>query len=79
MKSTLRYVEVKKPFGLEVKSIEPARNASSAMRCQRVFSPPVCSFLLNLVGAKSFSMTQVDALGIGRVMEETCDLLCKDG
>ncbi|XP_051928352.1 arginase-1 [Hippocampus zosterae] len=36
-------------------------------------------FLLNLVGAKAFSMTQVDALGIGRVMEETCDLLCKGG
>ncbi|XP_077406310.1 arginase-1 [Vanacampus margaritifer] len=36
-------------------------------------------YILKLAGIKAFSMTQVDALGIGRVMEETCDFLCKDG
>ncbi|XP_077358999.1 arginase-1 [Festucalex cinctus] len=36
-------------------------------------------YIVKLAGVKAFSMTQVDALGIGRVMEETCDFLCKDG
>ncbi|KAM9773247.1 arginase-1 isoform X1 [Syngnathus typhle] len=36
-------------------------------------------YLLKLASVKAFSMTQVDALGVGRVMEETCDFLCKDG
>ncbi|XP_057682032.1 arginase-1 [Corythoichthys intestinalis] len=36
-------------------------------------------FILKLAGVKAFSMTEVDALGVGRVMEETCDYLCKCG
>lgn len=35
-----------------------------------------CSYIVRLLGAKVFSMTEVDRLGIGRVMEETCDHLC---
>uniref|UniRef100_H2RY06 Arginase n=2 Tax=Takifugu rubripes TaxID=31033 RepID=H2RY06_TAKRU len=33
-------------------------------------------YIVRLLGAKVFSMTEVDRLGIGRVMEETCDHLC---
>ncbi|XP_061667108.1 arginase-1 [Syngnathoides biaculeatus] len=36
-------------------------------------------YLLKLAGAKAFSMTDVDRLGVGRVMEETCDFLRKRG
>ncbi|XP_061612534.1 arginase-1 isoform X1 [Phyllopteryx taeniolatus] len=36
-------------------------------------------YLLKLAGVKAFSMTDVDRLGVGRVMEETCDFLCKRG
>lgn len=35
-----------------------------------------CSYIVKLLGVKVFSMTEVDRLGIGRVMEETCDYLC---
>ncbi|XP_054622711.1 arginase-1 isoform X4 [Dunckerocampus dactyliophorus] len=33
------------------------------------------SYILKLLGVKVFSMTQVDRLGVARVMEETCDFL----
>lgn len=33
-------------------------------------------YIVKLLGVKVFSMTEVDRLGIGRVMEETCDYLC---
>lgn len=36
-----------------------------------------CSYMVKLLGVKVFSMTEVDRLGIARVMEETCDFLCK--
>lgn len=36
-----------------------------------------CSYIVKLLGVKMFSMTEVDRLGIDRVMEETCDHLCK--
>ncbi|XP_044034183.1 arginase-1-like [Siniperca chuatsi] len=32
-------------------------------------------YILKLLGVKVFSMTEVDQLGIGRVMEETCDYI----
>ncbi|CAN9508836.1 unnamed protein product [Ophioblennius macclurei] len=32
--------------------------------------------ILKLLGVKVFSMTEVDQLGVARVMEETCDYLC---
>lgn len=32
--------------------------------------------MVKLLGVKVFSMTEVDRLGIARVMEETCDYLC---
>nr|XP_057922074.1 arginase-1 isoform X2 [Doryrhamphus excisus] len=32
-------------------------------------------YILKLLGVKVFSMTQVDRLGVARVMEETCDFL----
>lgn len=35
-----------------------------------------CSYIVKLLGVKVFSMTEVDQLGIGRVMEETSDYLC---
>lgn len=34
-------------------------------------------YIVKLLGVKVFSMTEVDRLGINRVMEETCDHLCK--
>lgn len=34
------------------------------------------SYFLKFLGVKVFSMTEVDQLGIGKVMEETCDYLC---
>lgn len=34
------------------------------------------SYTLKLLGVKLFSMTEVDRLGVARVMEETCDYLC---
>lgn len=33
------------------------------------------SYILKLLGVKVFSMSQVDQLGVARVMEETCDYL----
>jgi len=33
------------------------------------------SYILKLLGVKVFSMTEVDQLGVARVMEETCDYL----
>lgn len=35
----------------------------------------VHSYILKLLGVKVFSMSEVDQLGIARVMEETCDYL----
>ncbi|CAF90988.1 unnamed protein product, partial [Tetraodon nigroviridis] len=35
-----------------------------------------CSYILKLLGVKVFSMTEVDRLGIARVMEETSEYLC---
>ncbi|KAJ3608477.1 hypothetical protein NHX12_025524 [Muraenolepis orangiensis] len=35
-------------------------------------------YILKYLGIKVFSMTEVDGLGIGRVMEETCDYLYSD-
>lgn len=34
------------------------------------------SYILKLLGVKVFSMTDVDHLGVARVMEETCEYLC---
>lgn len=31
------------------------------------------SYILKHLGIKTFSMTEVDSLGIARVMEQTCD------
>ncbi|KAG8009244.1 Arginase-1 [Nibea albiflora] len=36
-------------------------------------------YFLKFLGVKVFSMTEVDRLGIGKVMEETCDYLCTRG
>ncbi|MBN3297062.1 ARGI protein, partial [Amia calva] len=36
-------------------------------------------YLVKHLGIKAFSMTEVDRLGIGRVMEETCDHLLSKG
>lgn len=33
--------------------------------------------MVKLLGVKVFPMTEVDRLGIARVMEETCDHLCE--
>ncbi|XP_070707424.1 arginase-1 [Pempheris klunzingeri] len=33
-------------------------------------------YILKLLGVKVFSMTEVDHLGVAKVMEETCDYLC---
>ncbi|XP_034722038.1 arginase-1-like [Etheostoma cragini] len=35
----------------------------------------VPSYILQLLGVKVFSMSQVDRLGVAKVMEETCDYL----
>uniref|UniRef100_A0A3Q3W6F1 Arginase n=1 Tax=Mola mola TaxID=94237 RepID=A0A3Q3W6F1_MOLML len=37
---------------------------------------PAEHYTLKLLGVKLFSMTEVDRLGVARVMEETCDYLC---
>ncbi|KAM8837372.1 arginase-1 isoform 1-T1 [Spinachia spinachia] len=37
---------------------------------------PAEHYILKLLGVKVFSMTEVDHLGIARVMEETCEYLC---
>ncbi|XP_061565156.1 arginase-1 [Cololabis saira] len=37
---------------------------------------PAEHYILKLLGMKVFSMSQVDQLGIARVMEESCDYLC---
>uniref|UniRef100_A0A1A8QIU5 Arginase n=1 Tax=Nothobranchius rachovii TaxID=451742 RepID=A0A1A8QIU5_9TELE len=37
---------------------------------------PAEHYILKLLGVKVFSMSQVDQLGVARVMEETCDYLC---
>lgn len=33
------------------------------------------SYILKLLGVKVFSMSEVDRLGVARVMEEVCDYL----
>lgn len=33
------------------------------------------SYILKMLGVKTFSMSEVDQLGVARVMEETCDYL----
>uniref|UniRef100_A0A3Q2EEQ7 Arginase 1 n=1 Tax=Cyprinodon variegatus TaxID=28743 RepID=A0A3Q2EEQ7_CYPVA len=38
---------------------------------------PAEHYILKLLGVKVFSMSQVDQLGVARVMEETCDYLAK--
>ncbi|XP_077594607.1 arginase-1 [Stigmatopora nigra] len=40
---------------------------------------PEENYILKLAGVKAFSMTEVDALGVGRVMEEACDYLTERG
>lgn len=35
----------------------------------------ISSYILKLLGVKVFSMSQVDKLGVAKVMEETCDYL----
>ncbi|XP_037547634.1 arginase-1 [Nematolebias whitei] len=37
---------------------------------------PAEHYILKLLGVKVFSMSEVDQLGVARVMEETCDYLC---
>lgn len=38
------------------------------------FSVPF-SYILKLLGVKVYSMSEVDQLGVAKVMEETCDYL----
>lgn len=33
------------------------------------------SYILKLLGVKVYSMSQVDQMGVAKVMEETCDYL----
>ncbi|XP_017294019.1 arginase-1 isoform X1 [Kryptolebias marmoratus] len=40
---------------------------------------PAEHYILKLLGVKVFSMSEVDQLGVARVMEETCDYLCSRG
>lgn len=39
----------------------------------KLYNVDYYSHILKHLGIKTFSMTEVDSLGIGKVMEQTCD------
>uniref|UniRef100_A0A673CIH2 Arginase n=1 Tax=Sphaeramia orbicularis TaxID=375764 RepID=A0A673CIH2_9TELE len=76
MSFLLRELRSKTPTLPNFSWIKPCVSAKNLVYIGLRDVDPAEHFILKLLGVKAFSMTEVDQLGISRVMEQTCDYLC---